>query len=50
MSALDAEREFMSELAAGALPSQRQIRDRMHVGQDKAREFHAHLETVTTRT
>ncbi len=51
MTAEDAEREFMPELAAGALPSQRQIRDRMRVGQPKAREFRAHLEAVSsTRT
>lgn len=43
----DAEREFMAELAAGALPSLRQIRSRLHVGQDRARGLHEHLESLT---
>jgi hypothetical protein len=46
----DAEREFMTDLASGTLPSQRQIRARMHVGQDRARQLREHLETVTART
>jgi hypothetical protein len=45
-SAQDAESEFMSELASGALPSQRQIRARLHVGQDRARQLHEHLTSV----
>lgn len=45
----DAEHEFMSELAAGALPSQREIRSRMHVGQDRARALREHLEAVSAR-
>ena len=43
----DAEREFMAELAAGALPSLRQIRSRLHVGQDRARQLREHLESLT---
>jgi phage/plasmid primase-like uncharacterized protein len=46
----DAEREFMSELASGALPSLRQIRSRMHVGQDRARQIRDHLEGMLART
>ena len=46
----DAEAEFMSELASGAVPSQRQIRDRLRVGQDRARELRSHLESVSART
>jgi hypothetical protein len=46
----DAEREFMSELASEALPSLRQIRARMHVGQDRAQHIREHLETMTVRT
>jgi hypothetical protein len=37
-----AEREFMAELASGAVPSIRQIRARLHVGQDRARVLHEH--------
>ncbi len=44
---LDAESEFMSELASGALPSLRQIRARLHVGQDRAKQIREHLKTVT---
>ena len=43
VTAADAEREFTAELAAGAVPSQRAIRARLHVGQDRARQLHAHL-------
>jgi hypothetical protein len=46
----DAEREFAPELAAGTLPSLRQIRARLHVGQDRARTLRTHLETVTAHT
>lgn len=42
----DCEREFMSELASGAVPSIRQVRARMHVGQPRAVELHDHLERV----
>lgn len=42
----DAEREFMTELATGTVPSIRQVRTRMHVGQDRARALKAHLEHV----
>jgi len=38
-----AEHEFTAELAAGTVPSQRAIRKRLHVGQDRARQLHAHL-------
>jgi len=43
----DAEREFVSELASGALPSLREIRSRCHVGQPKARVFREHMEALT---
>ena len=43
----DAEREFMTELASGALPSLRAIRSRLHVGQDRARQLREHLEALT---
>jgi len=43
----DAEQEFMSELAEGAIPSLRQIRARMHVDQDNAKRLRAHLEAVS---
>jgi hypothetical protein len=46
VTADDAEREFMSELATGALPSIREIRTRLHVGQDRAKELRAHLESL----
>jgi Protein of unknown function (DUF2637) len=42
----DAEREFAAELAAGLVPSQRAIRARLHVGQDRARQLHAHLTPI----
>jgi hypothetical protein len=45
-----AEREFMPELASGALPSVRAIRIRMHVGQDRARALREHLKNVTAPT
>jgi hypothetical protein len=41
-----AEREFMAELASGALPSVRQIRERLHVGQNRARQLREHLEVL----
>lgn len=43
----DAEHEFMTDLAAGTLPSIRQVRARMHVGHDRARVLHDHLQQVT---
>ncbi len=43
VTAEDAEREFMADLASGALPSIREIRARMHVGQDRARVLREHL-------
>lgn len=46
VSGHDAEAEFMTELAAGTLPSLRSIRARMHVGQDRARTFREHLKSV----
>jgi hypothetical protein len=44
-----AEREFMAELASGAIPSIRQIRARLHVGQDRARQLREHLALVNGR-
>ena len=43
VSAEDAEREYAAVLASGALPSIREIRSRMHVGQDRARVLREHL-------
>jgi Protein of unknown function (DUF2637) len=43
VTAHDAERAFTRELAAGALPSQRAISARMHVGHARARQLRAHL-------
>jgi hypothetical protein len=43
----DAEREFVAELAVGALPSLRTIRARLHVGQERARGLLEHLESLT---
>jgi hypothetical protein len=43
VTAADAEREFTAELAAGQVPSQRAIRARLHVGQDRARQLHTCL-------
>jgi hypothetical protein len=51
VTARDAETEFMAELAAGAVPSIRQIRARLHVGQDRARQLHGQMEAlVSVRT
>jgi hypothetical protein len=44
----DAESEFMLELAAGAVPSIRQFRARMHIGQDRARVLHKHLAALVS--
>ena len=38
---------FAAELAAGDVPSIRRIRSGLHIGQDKARQVQAHLETLT---
>jgi hypothetical protein len=43
VSALDAETEFMDELAAGTVPSIREIRARLHVGQDRGKALREHL-------
>jgi len=43
----EAERIFAAELAAGDVPSIRAIRAEMQVGQPRAREIQAHLETLT---
>lgn len=49
VTAAEAESEFMAELAAGAVPSLRQIRARLHVGQDRAKKLRDQLEaTITT--
>jgi hypothetical protein len=47
---VDAEREFMAELAAGNVPSIGQVRARMHVGQPRAIELHTHLHRVAGAT
>lgn len=47
VTAQDAEREFMTDLASGTIPSLRSIRARMHVGQERARALREHLESVT---
>jgi hypothetical protein len=43
VTAEDAEREFMGELASGAIPSIRQVRARLHVGDDRAKVLAEHL-------
>ncbi len=43
----EAERIFAAEVAAGEVPSIRRIRAALHVGQDRARQVQAHLETLT---
>ena len=43
VSALDAETEFMDELAAGTVPSIREIRARLHVGQERGKALREHL-------
>lgn len=42
----DAEREFAAELAAGKVPSVRQVKTRMRVGHPRAQALRDHLETV----
>ena len=46
VTAGDAETEFMSELAAGTVPSLRQIRSRLHVGPERAKDLLAHIEDL----
>jgi hypothetical protein len=46
VTAEDAEVHFAAELADGRVPSARQIKAELHVGQDRAREIRAHLSTV----
>jgi hypothetical protein len=46
MTDTEAASAFMDELAAGAVPSIRQIRTRLHVGQDRAQQVQAHLRTL----
>ena len=43
----EAERVFAAEIEAGDVPSIRRIRAALHVGQPRAREVQAHLETLT---
>ena len=43
----EAERVFAAEIEAGDVPSIRRIRAELHVGQPRAREVQAHLETLT---
>ena len=42
----DAEAEFIDELAAGTVPSQGEIRARLHVGQDRARQLQDHMRSL----
>ena len=37
---------FAAELADGKVPSQRRIKAELHVGQDRAAQIRAHLETL----
>ena len=48
MTAEDAEREFAAVLASGAVPSIREIRSALHVGQDRGRQIHDHLAALAT--
>ena len=43
----EAERVFAAEIEAGDIPSIRRIRAALHVGQPRARQVQAHLETLT---
>jgi hypothetical protein len=43
----DVELRYAAELTSGALPSMRQIRSDLHVGQDRAQRIRAHLEALT---
>jgi hypothetical protein len=42
----EAASEFMDELAAGSVPSIRQIRARLHLGQDRATQVQQHLRAL----
>jgi hypothetical protein len=46
----DAERRYAPDLESGRTPSARRIRAEMHVGQARAAEIRAHLESVLIRT
>lgn len=46
----DAEAEFVVELAAGDVPSVREIKRRLHVGDTRASALRGHLESVSART
>ena len=48
VTAEDAEREFAAVLASGAVPSIREIRSALHVGQDRGRQLHDHLASLAT--
>ncbi len=48
VTAEDAEREFAAVLASGAIPSIREIRSALHVGQDRGRQIRDHLAALTT--
>jgi hypothetical protein len=48
VTAEDAEREFAAVLASGAVPSIREIRSALHVGQDRGRQIRDHLATLAT--
>jgi hypothetical protein len=48
MTAEQAEQEFMAELAAGVVPSLRQIRARCHAGPERAKALREHLEGALT--
>ena len=43
-----AEMHFAADLAAGRIPSARQIKTGLHVGQDRAARIHDHLTAVAT--
>ena len=45
---ISAEAEFMTELAAGDVPSIRDIRSRLHVGQDRARQVQQGLRSLVS--
>ncbi len=44
-----AQQEFSEELAAGQLPTYREIRSRLSVGADRAQQVHGHFEALTRR-
>jgi hypothetical protein len=47
VSDLDAESEFVTEMASGAVPSIREVRSRLHLGQERARQVQEHLRSLT---